>query len=71
MANIYTSIEQIIGKTPLLELKNIEKELGLSAKIIAKLEMANPGGSAKDRVAKAMISDAEKGGKINKDTVIK
>ena len=55
MAGIYTSIDQLIGKTPLLELTHIEKELGLEAKILAKLEYFNPAGSVKDRVALAMI----------------
>ena len=59
MANIYTSADQLIGKTPLLELTHIEKALGLKAKILAKLEYLNPAGSVKDRVAKAMIDDAE------------
>ena len=67
---IYTSAEQLIGNTPLLRLTNIEKKYGAKAKIIAKLEMFNPGGSAKDRVAKTMLDYAEREGKINKDTVI-
>lgn len=67
---IYTSAEQLIGKTPLLELTHIEKQLNLNAKILAKLEYLNPAGSAKDRVAKAMINDAEKGGKLKKGSVI-
>ena len=58
MSNIYTSADQLIGKTPLLELVHIEKELGLEAKILAKLEYFNPAGSVKDRIAKAMIDDA-------------
>ena len=70
MSNIYTSSEQLIGKTPLLELCNIEKEYGLKARLLAKLEMFNPAGSAKDRVALSMINEAEKEGKINKDSVI-
>lgn len=70
MGNIYTSAAQLIGKTPLLELTNIEKELGLKAKVLAKLEYFNPGGSVKDRVAKAMIDTAEAEGKINADTTI-
>lgn len=70
MANIYTSLEQLIGKTPMLELTNIEKELGLKAKVIAKLEYLNPAGSVKDRVAKAMIEDAESQGRLKKDSVI-
>ena len=70
MAKIYTSAEELIGRTPLLELKNIEKKFETKAKIIAKLEMFNPGGSAKDRVALSMLDDAEKNGKVNKDTLI-
>lgn len=67
---IYTSITQLIGNTPLLELANFERENNLSAKILAKLEFFNPAGSIKDRVAKELIEDAEKNGHINKDTVI-
>lgn len=70
MAKIYTSIDQLIGKTPLLELSNIEKEEGLEARLLAKLEYFNPGGSVKDRVAKSILDDAEKKGLINKDSVI-
>ena len=70
MSKIYTSADQLIGRTPLLELSNIEKEFGLKAKVIAKLESFNPAGSAKDRVGKAMIDDAEKRGILNKDSVI-
>lgn len=70
MANIYTSADQLIGKTPLLELSNIEKKLGLKAKILAKLEYFNPAGSVKDRVAKAMIDDAEAKGVLKPDSVI-
>ncbi len=70
MAKIYTSAEQLVGKTPLLELKNIEKELGLKAKLLAKLEYFNPAGSVKDRIAKAMIEDAEKSGKLKEGSVI-
>lgn len=70
MAGIYTSIDQLIGKTPLLELTHIEKELGLEAKILAKLEYFNPAGSVKDRVALAMIDDAEQKGLLKKDSVI-
>ncbi|MCQ2486418.1 MAG: cysteine synthase A [Clostridia bacterium] len=70
MANIYTSADQLIGKTPLLELTNIEKEENLKAKILAKLEYFNPAGSVKDRVAKAMLDDAEASGKLTKDSVI-
>ena len=62
MAKIYKSIEELIGKTPLLELTNMEKELGLQAALMAKVEALNPGGSAKDRVAKRMVEDAEKAG---------
>lgn len=70
MSIIYTSAEQLIGNTPLVELTQIEKELGLKAKLIAKLELFNPAGSVKDRVALAMINDAEKRGMLNKDSVI-
>jgi len=67
---VYTSVEQLIGHTPLMELTNIEKELGLNARILAKLEMFNPAGSAKDRVALNMLRDYEQKGMLNKDTVI-
>lgn len=70
MANIYTSAEQLIGNTPLLELTGLEKELNLKARLLAKLEFFNPAGSVKDRVAKAMLDDAAAQGKITKDTVI-
>lgn len=70
MSKIYTSADQLIGGTPLLELSGIEKKYGLNAKIIAKLEMFNPGGSIKDRVAKAMLDDAEARGVLTKDSVI-
>ncbi len=70
MANIYTSADQLIGKTPLLELTHIEKNLGLKAKILAKLEYLNPAGSVKDRVAKAMIDDAEEKGLLKPGSVI-
>lgn len=70
MSTIYTSAEQLIGNTPLVELTHIEKELGLKAKLIAKLELFNPAGSVKDRVALAMINDAEKRGVLTKDSVI-
>ena len=70
MSNIFTSADQLIGKTPLFELTNIEKELGLKAKIYAKLEYLNPAGSVKDRIAKAMIDDAEKKGLLKKGDVI-
>lgn len=67
---VYTSIDQIIGNTPLLELSNIEKNLDLKAKVLVKLEYFNPAGSVKDRIAKAMLDDAEAAGKLNKDSVI-
>lgn len=67
---IYESIDQLIGKTPLLELRNTKKKLGLNARILAKLEYFNPAGSVKDRIAKAMFDDAEESGKLNKNSVI-
>lgn len=67
---IYKSVDQLIGKTPLLELSNLERELGLEAKIVAKLEYFNPAGSIKDRIAKAMIDEAEKSGKLTEGSVI-
>lgn len=67
---IYTSADQLIGKTPLLELTHIEKGLGLQARLLAKLEYFNPAGSVKDRVAKAMLDDAEAKGILKPDTVI-
>ncbi|MCI7412416.1 cysteine synthase A [Hornefia butyriciproducens] len=70
MANIYTSADQLIGKTPLLELANTEKELKLDARLLAKLEYFNPAGSVKDRIAKAMIDDAEASGKLKPGSVI-
>ena len=70
MSKIYTSADQLIGKTPLLELVHIEKELCLEAKILAKLEYFNPAGSVKDRIAKAMIDDAEASGKLKPGSVI-
>lgn len=70
MANIYTSADQLIGKTPLLELTHLEKEYGLKAKILAKLEYFNPAGSVKDRIAKKMIDEAEKSGKLKPGSVI-
>lgn len=70
MAKIYSSADQLIGHTPLLELSNIEKEFGLKARVIAKVEYFNPGGSVKDRIAKAMLDDAEKSGKIKEGAVI-
>lgn len=70
MSKIYTSADQLIGKTPLLELTNIEKKFGLKAKILAKLEYLNPAGSVKDRIAKAMIDAAEASGELKPDSVI-
>ncbi len=70
MSKIFTSVDQLIGKTPLLELTHIEKKLGLKAKILAKLEYFNPAGSVKDRVAKAMIDDAQASGKLKPNSVI-
>ena len=70
MNNIYTSADQLIGKTPLLELTHIEKALHLKAKIVAKLEYFNPAGSVKDRIAKEMIDEAEASGKLTPSSVI-
>lgn len=70
MSRVYTSAEQLIGKTPLLELTRIEKEYELQVKILAKLEYFNPAGSVKDRVAKAILDDAESTGRLKPDTVI-
>lgn len=70
MSRVYTSAEQLIGKTPLLELTRIEKEYELQAKILAKLEYFNPADSVKDRVAKAILDDAESTGRLKPDTVI-
>ena len=70
MARIYTSADQLVGKTPLLELTHIEKEYNLNAKIYAKLEYFNPAGSVKDRIAKAMIEDAEQKGLLKEGSVI-
>ena len=70
MSKIFTSADQLIGKTPLLELVHLEKELGLQAKILAKLEYFNPAGSVKDRIAKAMIDDAESKGLLKPGSVI-
>ena len=70
MAKIYTSADQLIGRTPLLELTHLEQEYGLKAKLYAKMEYFNPAGSVKDRVAKMMLDDAEKEGKLTKDSVI-
>ena len=70
MAKVYTSADQLIGKTPLLELTRVEAAEGLSAKILAKLEYFNPAGSVKDRIAKAMLDKAEAAGKIDSNTTI-
>lgn len=70
MAKIYTSADQLIGHTPLLELTHLEKKYGLKAKVVAKLEYFNPAGSVKDRIAKAMLDDAEQGGELKPDTEI-
>lgn len=70
MSNIYTSADQLIGKTPLLELTHIEKEAGLKTRILAKLEYFNPAGSVKDRIAKAMIDEAEASGKLKPGSTI-
>ena len=64
MGNIYLTADQLIGKTPLLELTNIEKEFHLKTRVLAKLECFNPAGSVKDRIAKAMIDDAERIGQL-------
>lgn len=70
MAKIYTSADQLIGHTPLLELTHLEKKYGLKAKVVAKLEYFNPAGSVKDRIAKAMLDDAEQRGELKPDTEI-
>ena len=70
MGTIYTSADQLIGKTPILEFTHLEKKYGLKARILAKLEYLNPAGSVKDRIAKAMIDDAENSGKLQADSVI-
>ena len=70
MSAVYTSADQLIGKTPLLELTHIEEKLGLNARILAKLEYFNPAGSVKDRIAKAMIDDAEEKGWLKPGSVI-
>lgn len=70
MSNIFTSADQLIGRTPLLELTHIEKRFDLKAKLVAKLEYFNPAGSVKDRIAKAMLDDAESSGKLKPDSVI-
>lgn len=70
MARVYTSADQLVGRTPLMELTHIEEVYNLETRILAKMEYFNPAGSVKDRVAKAMIEEAERSGKLNKDTVI-
>ena len=70
MAKIYTSIDQLVGRTPIVELTHIEKSFGLKAKLLAKVEYFNPAGSVKDRIAKAMIDDAEASGKLKEGSVI-
>ena len=70
MTKIYTSADQLIGKTPILELTHLEKALGLEAKLLAKLEYFNPAGSVKDRIAKAIIEDAEASGRLKEGSVI-
>ncbi|MBQ9564185.1 MAG: cysteine synthase A, partial [Synergistaceae bacterium] len=70
MSKIYTSLDQLIGHTPLLELSRVEEKLGLKAKVLAKLEYFNPAGSVKDRIAKAMLDDAEASGKLKPGSVI-
>lgn len=70
MTNIYNSVDELIGKTPLLELKNIEKHFGLKARLLAKLEYLNPAGSVKDRVALSILNDLEAQGKLTPDSVI-
>ena len=70
MSNIYTRLEQLIGNTPLLEPVHLERLLGLEARLLLKLEYLNPAGSVKDRVAKAMLDDAEEKGLLQPDSVI-
>ena len=70
MSNIYTSADQLVGRTPLLELTHLEQEFDLKARILAKLEYFNPAGSVKDRVALSMIEDAERSGKLKPGSVI-
>ena len=70
MGKIYDSLDELIGGTPLLRLRHVEEAEGLKARLVAKLEYFNPAGSVKDRIAKAMLDDAEKAGKLNKDSVI-
>lgn len=70
MSKIYTAADQLIGKTPLLELTHIEKQYGLKARLLGKLEYLNPTGSVKDRIAKAMLDDAEEKGLLREGSVI-
>lgn len=70
MSQIYQSLTQLVGNTPLLEVSNIEKELGLKAHVVVKLEYFNPGGSVKDRVALAMINDAEERGVLHLEALL-
>ena len=70
MGKVYASALELIGKTPLLEVKNLEKELGLEARVLVKLEYFNPAGSVKDRIAKAMIEDAEERGILKEGSTI-
>ena len=70
MAKIYKTVDELVGKTPLIELTHIEKEFNLKAKLVAKVELFNPAGSVKDRVAKSILDEAAKQGKLNKDTII-
>ena len=70
MSRIYTSADQLIGNTPLLELTHIEEAFGMKARILAKLEYLNPAGSVKDRIAKAMIDEAERSGRLKPGSVI-
>ena len=70
MSKVYTSVTELIGRTPLIELVNIEKKYDIKAKVVAKLELFNPAGSVKDRVARAMVEDAEKSGKLKKGSTI-
>ena len=70
MAKIYKTVDELVGKTPLIELTHIEQEYNLKAKIVAKVELFNPAGSIKDRIAKSILDEAEKQGKLNKDTII-
>ena len=70
MGKIYTSAEQLIGATPLVELSNVEKNLNLNARLLVKLECFNPGGSAKDRIAVSMLDDAEQSGRLQPGATI-